>query len=71
MAWRKEQSEDDDVRSVLRAESGWADISNQSGELKIVWAQCNFLRINQETEDRVRESKSNWASTSYSATRML
>ncbi len=42
--WRQEQLDDDDIGPILRAKEqdtrpGWADISDQSRELKILWAQ--------------------------------
>ncbi len=44
MEWRQGQFDDDDISPILRAKEqnvppGWADISDQSRELKILWPQ--------------------------------
>ncbi len=62
MEWRQEQLDDDDIGPILRAKEqgnwpGWADISDKSKELKILWAQWDSLRLNQGILYHVWESK--------------
>ncbi len=59
---RQEQLDDDDIDFILRAKKqdaqpGWADISNQSRELKNLWSHWDSVNMNQETLYRAWESE--------------
>ncbi len=56
------QLDDDDIGLILRAKKqdtrpGWEDISDQSRELKILWAQWDSLRLDQGILYRVWKSE--------------